>query len=106
MKPILKFRLLYLVLVIAPILFIFIRSIDIKNVDIFEFIICEIILIGMLGLLMHITEELLIVRFYKEKSEINKLIDIIAICIYQVSIFIFTLSPFLILRYILIPYFS
>lgn len=103
MKPILKFRLLYLVLVITPILFIFIRSIDIKNVDIFEFIICEIILIGLLGLLMYMTEEILRVRFYKKKSEINKLIDIITTCIFQV---IFILSPLIIIRFILIPYFS
>lgn len=103
MKPILKFRLLFLVLVIAPILFVFILITDVKNIDIFAFIIREIILIGLLGLLMYMTEEILRVRFYKKKSEINKLIDIITTCIFQV---IFILSPLIIIRFILIPYFS
>ncbi|GKM39232.1 hypothetical protein NUBL13938_51410 [Klebsiella pneumoniae] len=103
MKPILKFRLLYLVLVIAPFLFIFILSIDVKKIDVFAFIICEIILIGMLGLLMYIIEDILRVRFYKEKSAKNKILDISIIFIYKA---LFLLSPLIILRFILIPYFS
>ena len=104
MKPILKFRLLYLVLVIAPISFIYLRSIDVKNsINIFTFITFEIILIGMLGLLMYIIEDILRVRFYKEKSAKNKILDISIIFIYKA---LFLLSPLIILRFILIPYFS
>ncbi|EOD0171965.1 hypothetical protein ACI8OL_004717 [Salmonella enterica] len=103
MKSILKFRLFYLALVMAPVIFIFIISIDVKNTDIFIFIITEVLLIFGLVSSMYATENLLRVRFYKEKSEIDKTLEMIAICIRTTIIVLF---PVIILRFILLPYFS
>lgn len=58
-RPILKFRLFYLAFVMAPFIFIFIISIDVKNTDIFTFIMAEVLLISGLVSSMYLTLEMI-----------------------------------------------
>ncbi|CAH2840379.1 hypothetical protein FOH75_22860 [Salmonella enterica] len=80
MKPILKFRLLYLALVISPILFIFIRNIDVKEIinengigGVFIFLAYQATLVGVLKIFMHLVEHIVRVKYYKENPEIKEL---------------------------------